>query len=81
MNVQVKLFARARELAGTAAVALELSEPARVRDVRQALANRYPQLHALAPHLLVSVGTDYADDDTPLTADAQLALFPPVSGG
>lgn len=81
MKVDVKLFAAARDLAGRETVALDLPETARVADLRMALAERYPNLRPLAPRLLVALGTRYADDATPLDPTAEIACFPPVSGG
>lgn len=81
MKVNVQLFARARDLAGTGRVELEVSAPARVADLKQSLADRFPQVSCLLPNLLVAVGTDYADDRTLLSPGAEVACFPPVSGG
>ena len=81
MNLAVKLFARAKDLAGAGQVTLELPEPATVADVRAALTRVYPALGPLASSLLIAVGTDYANDQQPVTAHSELACFPPVSGG
>jgi molybdopterin converting factor small subunit len=81
MTITVKLFARARDLAGTDRVELELPEPGYVKDVREGLATRFPQLSPLVPKLLVAVGSDYARDDVSLSPNADVACFPPVSGG
>jgi len=81
MKVNVQLFARARDLAGTGRVELDVPAPARVAELKQSLADRFPQVSGLLPNLLVAVGTDYADDRTLLSPDAEVACFPPVSGG
>lgn len=81
MKVAVKLFARARDLAGTGSVELNLPEGCRVADMKQSLAVRFPEIKPLLPNLLVAVGNDYASDETPLRANAEVACFPPVSGG
>jgi sulfur-carrier protein len=81
MIVTVKLFARARDLAGTDRVELELAGPGSVHDVKRSLADRFPQLSPIVSKLLVAVGNEYAPDDTPLTSGVELACFPPVSGG
>lgn len=81
MKVAVKLFARARDLAGTGSVELEIPDASHVADMKKVLATRFPDLSPLVPSLLVAIGTDYANDRTPLTADADIACFPPVSGG
>ena len=81
MNVEVRLFARARDLAGSDCVQVELPAAARVIDLRAALAERCPALRPLVPNLLVAIGTEYADDATAVRPGAEIACFPPVSGG
>ena len=81
MRLNVRLFARARDLAGSDTVELDLPDATRVGDLRLALAERYPALRPLARHLLIAVGTDYATETTPLDPKAEVACFPPVSGG
>lgn len=81
MKLKVRLFARARDLAGDEFVTVEVSAAATVDELKQALAVQYPALQPLAPTLLVAVGTDYADNTRPLDEDMQIACFPPVSGG
>lgn len=81
MKVAVKLFARARDLAGAGCVELEMPEFSRVADMKTVLSSQVPALAPLVPNLLVAIGTTYADDRTPLTPGADIACFPPVSGG
>jgi molybdopterin synthase sulfur carrier subunit len=81
MKVDVRMFARVRDLAGAERIMLELPQQARVRDLRAALLRRYPGLASLAPSLLVAVGNDYADDGVELSDKSEVACFPPVSGG
>jgi molybdopterin synthase catalytic subunit/molybdopterin synthase sulfur carrier subunit len=81
MNVEVRLFARARDLAGADRVRVRLPESARVSDLRVALAEQHAALRSVASSLLVALGTDYADDAAPITPSVEIACFPPVSGG
>lgn len=81
MKLSVKLFARARDLAGSEQVEIDLPDPARVADLRAALGERFAELRPLVPSLLIAVGTEYADDNAPLSSNADVACFPPVSGG
>ena len=81
MNVEVKLFARARDVAGAETVTLVVPDSATVADLRAALALKFPEMESLAPNLLVAVGNEYADDQTTLDASKEIACFPPVSGG
>ena len=81
MKVAVKFFARARDLAGIGNLELDLPETSRLGDVKQLLAEKVPALSPVMSNLLFAVGTEYADDRTPLPANADIACFPPVSGG
>jgi molybdopterin synthase catalytic subunit/molybdopterin synthase sulfur carrier subunit len=81
MKVSVRLFARARELAGAEILNVDLPVGATVRDLRHALVEVRPPLAPIAASLLVAVGADYAVDSTVLTEAARVACFPPVSGG
>ena len=81
MNVTVRLFARAKELAGTDRLIVDLAEQSRMQDLREHLAAHGPGLASLAPHLIFAVGTDYVGDETPIPAGQEVAAIPPVSGG
>lgn len=81
MKLKVRLFARARDLAGSEHIELELTEPATVADVRQALAKQYSSLEPIAPSLLIAIGTEYADNQAAVDPNTELVCFPPVSGG
>jgi MoaE-MoaD fusion protein len=76
MRVSVRLFAALRERAGADQVELELPDGALVRD---ALA----QIQSLTEdvRVVMAVNHEYADADTELHGDDELALIPPVSGG
>lgn len=80
-TTNVQLFARARDLAAAPVVAIELPAGATVAALRQALIHAVPQLAPLAPQLLVAVNHAYATDDAVIPAGAEVACFPPVSGG
>jgi molybdopterin converting factor subunit 1 len=81
MRVRVKLFAAARQQVGREVVHVELPDSATVADLRARLAAEFPALQSDASLLLVAVNHQYATDDVLLTADAEIAGFPPVSGG
>src|SRR5258707_10159656 len=74
--VTVKLFAMLRERAGASEVTLELPEGARVSDALASLGH----VTAGVP-VVMAVNREYADADDVLSADDELALVPPVSGG
>ena len=81
MLVHVRLFARARELAGTSQVSLELPAGATVGDLRQRLAAVHPPLQPLLARSALAVNNEFAGDGLTLPVPAEVALLPPVSGG
>jgi molybdopterin converting factor small subunit len=81
MRIQVRLFAQARERAGSAGATLELPQGSRVADALASLERTYPGLAELRPHLAVAVDGTLARGADPLPGDCELALLPPVSGG
>ena len=81
MTVRVRLFARAKDLAGADAVLVTLSPGATVADLRCRLAADHPALAGLLSRCAVAVADEFAEDSLPLSAGAEVALLPPVSGG
>ncbi len=79
--MKVLLFARARDLAGSAEVDIEVRAGGRVTDVRRALAERYPKLAGFLPRCAVAVNEELAGDDSVVSGEDRIALLPPVSGG
>lgn len=81
MKLNVKLFARAKDVAGSEVVEVELEGSPTVASLREALIKQFPGLEPMASSLLIAVGNDYADDTVMLNESADVACFPPVSGG
>ena len=81
MRITVKLFARAKDLAGTGSLVLDLPEAAGVGAAKAAILALCPELQKLMSSLLIAVDGHYATDGTTLTESCEVACFPPVSGG
>lgn len=81
MTVNVRMFARARDLAGRDAVSVEVPPGAKVGDLRRQLAADVPALAALLTRSVFAVGGEFAENDHVLPDGAEVALIPPVSGG
>jgi molybdopterin converting factor small subunit len=81
MNLSVRLFARARDLAGAAVVTVEMPAGATAGDLRRRLAAAHPALAPLLEHSALAVASEFAGDDRVLPPGAEIALLPPVSGG
>lgn len=81
MRLQVRFFARAKDLAGASVREVILPEGSVVSDLRRHLVSLIPGLAPLAGTLHFSVGQDYASPQQSLAEGLDIACFPPVSGG
>ena len=79
--MQVRLFARYRELAGTGSLSLNVPDNSTALDVFDRVAERYPDMQAMRGSTLMAVEAEYVKPDTELRDGEELALMPPVSGG
>ena len=81
MTVNLKLFASARDLAGTDELSLQLPESANTSAVLEALVVRNAAFKEWLPYLRLAVNESYVASDHPLKTGDVVAILPPVSGG
>ena len=81
MRVRVRLFARLRDIAGTAELAREVAPGATIGHLWRLLAEEYPALGPYERSMSSAVNADYARMDTELRDGDEVAFLPPVSGG
>lgn len=80
-KVKVLFFATLKEKAGVTEADLELPDGADVAEFKKTLFARFANLSQAASSMLVAVNKEYAFDADPIPTGAEVALFPPVSGG
>jgi len=80
-QITVLFFATLKERAGTRQAVVELLPGTSVRDFKTQLGRIYPGLAEMTGSMLVSVNKEFAFDDDKIPAGAEVAVFPPVSGG
>jgi molybdopterin converting factor subunit 1 len=81
MIVRVLLFARARDLAESDMLTVDLPAGTTVADLRRQIVEMTPALGELLPRCAIAVEAEFAADDARLPPNAEVALIPPVSGG
>ena len=81
MRVNVRLFARLRDLAGTGELVQEVSSPATVASVWSSLVDRMPELRDYERTMSVAVNADYSRMSASVSDGDEVAFLPPVSGG
>ncbi len=80
-KIKVLFFATLRERVGTKSVELEIPANMTVQALKDKLAGDYPNLKESMRTVLVSVNKEYVFGEAAIPSDAEVALFPPVSGG
>ena len=81
MHVTIRLFARLRELAGTAELARQVPDGASAQDAWNALVAEFPAMKDYGGSISCAVNEDYSRLTTPLHDGDEVAFLPPVSGG
>ena len=81
MRVQVLFFGQLKDLTGRSSETLPLAERAKLSDVLQHYADKFPDIRKLSASLALSINREYASPDAPLRDGDEVALLPPVSGG
>ena len=74
-------FATLRQRAGVSSVEMDIPAAMDVAGLKLQLANEYPGLTPSLDSVLTAVNHEYAFDETTIPSGAEVALFPPVSGG
>ena len=80
-NITTLFFATLRDRAGMKSVDLQIPMQTNVADFKTLLIGKFPAIAELMNHTLVSINHEYVFDETIIPEHAEIALFPPVSGG
>jgi molybdopterin converting factor subunit 1 len=80
-RIKLLFFATIRDRAGTRSMELEVPEDMTVQGLKKKLAEEYPNLKDSMKSVLITIDREYAFDDAIIPPDAEMAMFPPVSGG
>jgi molybdopterin converting factor subunit 1 len=80
-NIKTLFFATLRDRVGIRSVELQIPEQTTVSGLKFLLIEKFPILNELMGHMLISINQEYAFDETIIPDHAEIALFPPVSGG
>jgi MoaE-MoaD fusion protein len=80
-RVNILFFATLRDAAGDRQAEIDLPPGATVADLKTCLTAVYPKVEPHLQTVLVSVNKEFAFDQDVIPESAEIALFPPVSGG
>jgi MoaE-MoaD fusion protein len=77
----ILFFAYLRDATRTNSIKLNLPAGSTIGDLKKILTRKYPSLSERLPHTLNSINRQFVDDATTIPPNAEIAFFPPVSGG
>jgi molybdopterin synthase catalytic subunit len=80
-RVTILLFAILKDKIGIPRFELDLPDGSRVGDLKARIGKEYPQVQPVLATTLVSINKEFAFDEDVIPTEAEIGLFPPVSGG
>jgi len=80
-RVKLLFFATLRDRAGTKSMELDIPSELTVQGLKEKLSVEYPRLKESMSSVLITINREYAFDEAVIPSGAELAMFPPVSGG
>jgi molybdopterin converting factor subunit 1 len=80
-HVKLLFFATLRERAGTRSMELDIPAELTVQGLKDKLSSEFPNLKDSMSSVLITINREYAFDEAVIPPNAEVAMFPPVSGG
>jgi molybdopterin converting factor subunit 1 len=80
-KIKLFFFATVRDRVGAKSLEMDIPLDMTIQGLKDKLVDDYPNLAASMPSVLFSINREYAFDDALVPLNAEVALFPPVSGG
>lgn len=80
MKISILLFGVAKDIIGNKRLSLETSANVTVLDLKNILLEKYPAFYDLSS-ISIAVNSAYANNETVINENDEVAIIPPVSGG
>lgn len=80
-RVKLLFFATIRERAGTKSLEMDVFDDLTILGLKDKLAVDYPNLKESLKSVLITINREYAFDEAVIPQNAEIGMFPPVSGG
>ena len=81
MKIKIYFFATLSDYVGTKTVELEVPAGTTVAGLKELLIKKYPRMASAQKSIMAAVNREYAAGEQLIPLDAEIAFFPPVSGG
>lgn len=80
-RVKLLFFATLRDRAGTKSMELDIPADLTIQGLKDKISDEFPNLKDSMSSVLITINREYAFDEAVIPQNAELAMFPPVSGG
>jgi molybdopterin converting factor subunit 1 len=80
-HIKLLFFATIRDRAGTKSLEMDIPTEMTILELKERLVSEYPNLKESLHSVLMTINREYAFDEAVVPSNAEIALFPPVSGG
>jgi len=80
-KVKLLFFATIRDRAGTKTLELEIPDEMTIFELKEKLGTDIPNLKESLKSVLITINREYAFDEAVVPPNAEIGMFPPVSGG
>jgi MoaE-MoaD fusion protein len=80
-HIKLLFFATIRDRMGARSLEMDIPVEMNIQGLKEKLSNDYPGLKESMKSVLISINQEYSFDDAVIPLNAEIALFPPVSGG
>lgn len=80
-RIKLLFFATIRDRAGTKSLELDIPADLTIQGLKDKLSADYPNLKESMKSVLMTINREYAFDEAIVPMNAEIGMFPPVSGG
>ncbi len=80
-HIKLLFFATIRDRAGTKTLEIDIPVDMTIQGLKDKLSTDYPNLKDSMKSVLMTINREYAFDEAIVPANAEIGMFPPVSGG
>jgi len=80
-HIKLLFFATIRDRAGVKTLELDIPADLTVQGLKDKLSTDYPNLKESMSSVLMTINREYAFDEAIVPPNAEIGMFPPVSGG
>ena len=80
-HIKLLFFATIRDRAGVKSLEMDIPADMTIQQLKEKLVEEYPNLKESLHAVLITINREYAFDEAIVPPDAEIAFFPPVSGG